>query len=215
MRWRFVFAFLFALPCFALDVVEEGNTHITKNLFFLLDTSGSMCNGKLQKAIDAVVAIATQETDDLNVAVATFGDGTTRWPGKPHTEPDNNPPEGWATLPSKETTDALAKWLGERRSSGGTPVVPALQAALSEKAPKNGALTVILVTDGKFDEQPEVVLSELARLQAMRKSKAVIVCYGINSRDDIDSLRLIAIQSKKDNLLGGYYAEDLESAEPH
>lgn len=210
MLHRILIAFLLACPVLALDVVVEPNARITKDLFFVLDKSCSM-SGRLNKAIDATLEIACQETDELNIAVLAFSQDTVRWPGKPKTEPDGGPPAGWATMPSKETRTALSDWLNALQSRGTTPVLPALQEALAATAPKNKKLTVILISDGGFAENEEVILAEMERLQLLRsqkkQEKAVIVCYGIDSRGDKDLMLEIAKHAKANELLGGYFVE--------
>lgn len=223
MKWRLVFALvcaLFAGRCLAFDTVIAPNTRITKNLFFLLDVSGSMYTSKLNKAIDAVLAIASQETDDLNIAVLTFQTNTVRWPGRPHTEQDGSPPEGWATMPSEENRKALAEWLGMIKSNGGTAIAPALRQALREKAPKDRPLTVILVSDGGFEESNDTIAAIIAEAQEARArdgNKAVLVLYGIDSREDIENDRMFKVAkiAEKDKTLGGYFVDSSAVTGPH
>lgn len=212
---------VFAGSALALEVVEEPNARITKDIFFVLDISGSMHRHKLAKAMQAISDIACQETDDLNIAACAFAGKVTRWDGVAEKDARRN---GWAKMPSKETKDNLETWLKDLNASGNTAVLPALREALAEVSPsKEKKMTVVLVTDGEFDEGADVVIAEISKLQAIRArpvggagagagldrgGKAVIVCYGIDSfGDDVDKLRLVAKAVKQDNMLGGYFAE--------
>lgn len=196
MRKLLLALVLCAPIAFGLETVIEPKERMTKNVLFLLDTSGSMDHGALTKAVNAVVTIATQSTDDLNVAVIAFDDGCTRWGGLPGTEPDGGPPKGWAAMPSQDGAKKLTDWLGEIPAGGGTNLHFAMREGLHVKQPRKGALTVVVVTDDKIDATQRSAMKSLVEgLQTHREKegmgKATLVGYRIGKGDTESALRII------------------------
>jgi Mg-chelatase subunit ChlD len=201
-------AFVLAFPVFAavqLELEVEPQSPITRRMLFVVDRSGSMHGDHFARALAAVREMFEHPTDDLEVGVIAFNDGTTRWPGRP--EPDRRPrpvPPGWASLPAEDVVADANRWLEELGAGGDTLIMPALRAALTE--PRN-ELSVILVTDGLFGrERTDDIMGLIATLQEERErqglDRAVIACYGLGPSQKV--LARIAEVG-----LGGYVREEV------
>lgn len=177
-------ALLTALPVWAgiqLHLEVEPATPLTRRLMFVVDRSGSMHGDHFDRALRAVREMFEHPTDDLEVAVLAFNDGTTRWPGRPELERRRPVPPGWASLPSEESVAAANRWLADLGAGGDTLIIPALSVALSEPRDE---LSVVLVTDGLFGrERTDDIMGLIAAKQEERErrglGRAVIACYGL------------------------------------
>lgn len=207
---RALLALILCAPlCFGLEQIIEPKERMTKNVLFLLDVSCSMGADDLTKAIGAVTQIATQNTDDLNVAVIAFEDDRTRWKGIPGTEPDGGPPEGWAAMPSQEGAKKLADWLDKLTGGGGTNLYDAMRDGMHVRQPRKGPLTVVVVTDDKIDAPQKAAMKGLVEgLQGYREKdglgKAILVGYRIGKGDTESALRIIVEVGP----VGGLFQED-------
>ncbi|RMG09418.1 MAG: VWA domain-containing protein [Planctomycetota bacterium] len=186
MEWAALLVLLFCS-----DVVEvvPAAERPSKHLLFLVDTSGSMEGDKFASACQAVVDIAAQPVDAMEIAILAFDDEVARWPGLPASggppprfqatvppralprAPARRVPPGWAALPSREAVRHASAWLARRPPEGGTRIIPALRAALAEPRKE---LTVVLVSDGQFyQERGEAILAALEEAQRAREAKGL------------------------------------------
>ena len=193
------------LACFPAIILAAGfvqvvtpEARLTRRIVFVVDTSGSMRGDKFGKACSAVLRVAEQPVDEVEIAVIAFNHDTRRWPGIP----EEGIPPGWAALPSLQATQAAAAFLAQRGAGGDTQVISALSQALAEPRDE---LSVVLVTDGLFvREKTEDVLKALEEGQKQRVKKnlkpAVLLVYGIGSEAEV--LRKLGKQGR-----GGYLRE--------
>lgn len=183
-------------------IAIEPKQKITSNIFFVIDCSGSMQGDRYSKAVDTLISIATQETDELNISALAFDQKQTRW----IYQYDGNTPNYWARLPDLDAIERLHAWLGTVCQNGNTTFIPAITTAFNE--PKRD-LTIIVISDGIFDEdQGEIVASVLA-LQENRRPRhgdAVFVGFGISPTLLFDDLRAI-VRNLPDSCNGGYFID--------
>lgn len=180
---KILLALLISAPlAYGLDTLIEPKAKITKNIFFVLDKSCSMSGDALTQGIRAVEDIALQSTDELNIAVVAFSTNKVRWPGVPHTEPDGGPPYGWAAMPSQDAGKNLMDWMNGIGPDGGTNFTPAFHEAMTATPPRKGGLTVVIISDGAFDD-PTNLKAKTEELQKSRidrgMEQAVLVGYKI------------------------------------
>jgi len=124
---------------------EQGQ--IKKNIIFVVDKSASMKPDQVADAIQAVVNIASQSLDELNVGVMAFGGNCERWKGVK----DEKLPEGWAALPSKEAVQAIKEWLETIEiENGSTHVAPAILKSMNASLAFKD-LTIIVISDLEFN----------------------------------------------------------------
>lgn len=169
----------------SLTTVVPPTARLTKRIVFLVDVSGSMAGLKFDRACGAVLEIAGQPVDELEIAVVAFDSTVSRWPGLPEpSDPERGikgVPRGWAALPSQLAMDESSRWLNGISPDGGTLVIPPLRAALAENRKE---LSVVLITDGQFyQERTDVILAAVEASQRQREEKglgrAVILAYGV------------------------------------
>lgn len=177
-----------------LVIAIEPQARITNKMLFLVDCSGSMTGEKLSRAIDQTIEIAGQETDDLQIACIAFDDGQRRWPG------------GWAKLPDPDVLVELRTWLNTTCRGGNTPIAQALIMAMQEPVRD---MTLIIVSDGFFDEETGALTDLFKGLQEARVTaglgKVVLVGVGISpsSNTNMDELRHLVSSAEEQN--GGYF----------
>lgn len=155
--------------------VVRPRARLTKRIVLVVDTSGSMQIGdRIARAVDVVLRVLTQPTDDLQVSIVAFSNTPSRWKGVA----EKGVPEGWARFPSVPAKRAALAWLRSFPADGLTCPGPALAAALSE--PRRH-VSVVLVSDGRFDEAP--VLKLLKAGQEWRRKRklgrAPVMAYGV------------------------------------
>ncbi len=176
---------LYFVMASSLITVVPPTTRLTKRIVFLVDVSGSMAGLKFDRACGAVLEIAGQPVDEMEMAVFAFDNTPTRWPGIP--EPRDleqgikGIPKGWAALPSQVAMNKSSRWLSGISPDGGTLVIPALLAALAEERKE---LSIVLITDGQFyQERTDTILAAVETAQRAREAKglgrAVILAYGV------------------------------------
>ena len=178
------------LACFPAILLSAGfltvvppEARLTRRILFVVDTSGSMRGDKFGQACSAVLKVAEQPVDEVEIAVLAFNHGTRRWTGVP----EKGIPPGWAALPSLHATQAAAGFLAQGGAGGDTQVISALREALAEKRDE---LSIVLVTDGLFvREKTEDVIQALKTGQEERvKNKlkpAVLLVYGIGGEMEV------------------------------
>lgn len=137
--------------------VVEPTAPMSNRILFVLDRSGSMAWGgnNLQTARDEIKKLIKQPLDDLWVGIIAFDHDPVRWAGIPE---EGVVPRGWAALPSAEADKQASEFLDSFAANGGTRVVPALTAAFSDSTKVKSHLTIVLVTDGAFDECTSILV---------------------------------------------------------
>ncbi|MDP6379812.1 MAG: VIT domain-containing protein, partial [Phycisphaerae bacterium] len=127
---------------------------ISRDVAFVLDTSGSMRGDKIQQAKDALkFCIGALAKDDrfaivqFSTMAQSFGDG---WTG--------------ATEKNKK---AARKWVGEFEAGGGTNIGEALELALDLPVDPDRPATIMFLTDGL----PTVGTTDIAPLNKLVKDK--------------------------------------------
>ena len=138
---------------------------VPRDLLVLLDTSGSMGGGPLDKAkqVVALMIDSLGETDRLELI--EFSDSPRRW----HDEPE---------LASPSTKQAAIKWVRSRQASGGTEMRQAVIESLATL--RIGAQRqVLLVTDGYVGGEQQILealhrkLPQSCRLHVLGVGSAV------------------------------------------
>lgn len=197
MTPRFFLAFLLLFFCSAggaqteLVPVIKPKARTTNRIIFVIDASGSMEGDPLASGIGWLHQISEQPTDDLRIGVVVFQGEPKRFV---FSAKDSH---GWLELPNPKQLEATSRKISSKGAGGQTNVVPALQMALQD--PEED-LTVILITDGVFNEQDKEVRVALAAAQKKRKTPAVVGCIGTGHHRQI--LKDIGKAGK-----GGYYAQ--------
>lgn len=163
----------------ALKTVVEPTKRLTSRIVLVVDVSGSMKGRRIEQALAAVHEVMNQPLDDLEIALIVFSEGMRRWPGYRGPE-DKDLPDGWGRLPSADTLREAQQWLGAQPSSGGTDPRAALASAVND--PRDD-LSVILITDGDFNEHSQLVVGLVQGAQKARGSiglaPAVVMVYGV------------------------------------
>ena len=195
---------LYLVMASSLVTVVSPTTRLTKRIVFLVDVSGSMAGLKFDRACGAVLEIAGQPVDEMEIAVFAFDNTPTRWPGIPEAKDLEKGikgiPKGWAALPSQEAINTSSHWLGGISPDGGTLVIPPLLAALAEERKE---LSIVLITDGQFyQERTDSILAAVEKAQKARVAKglgrAVILAYGVAGES-------IALQKLAEAGGGGFF----------
>jgi len=179
---------LILLLSLLVTVVPPSKPKAPSKMCFLVDKSGSMSAEKSGQALEMFLLLAMSGTDSAEMNVKVFNSYTYDWGYR------------WQALPSKDVVDRAHTFLTSAPALGSTKVLPALAQALAEK---KADLSIILITDGEFDELTEDILTLIKNGQKMRKEAglppAVIGCVGIGKTQQT-SLKKIATLGG-----GGYY----------
>ena len=178
------------LVCLALTPITPATARYPKNFIFLVDVSGSMEGPEIAKAISAFLLIARQPIDAGSFTIYTFAEVVAMWP------------EGWQKMPSEDAVRKAQKFLESIVPGNGTQVVPALREAFRGK---KKALSVVLITDGFFDEHDVRVAQHLKLAKTERAAlglpPVVLGAIGIHGEKTMNSLAAIAKAGG-----GGYYS---------
>jgi len=193
----------------ALVTVVEPRTRPSKHLFLLVDNSGSMAGKSWSVARGYASMIAGQGTDQASVAVLAFGEGAQRWTYKG---------AKWARLPDGHAVKAASSWLDKLPAFGSTYVLPGLTEALRENV---DPLTVVVVSDGLFTEDPAPLLVAVECLQRERGKRklgrASIVCLGLREGDNAYAVAAVSTSSPMGIMAqrygGGMYVRRVGSGE--
>jgi Mg-chelatase subunit ChlD len=165
---------------------------MTTNIAFIIDTSGSMdTGGRVGMALTFAWGILGRGGDQLQVALFSFKNTHTRWPGLTAAEKvaaksagsldepvGKGPLKGWVFFPGVPQLASAQKWLNERGTNGGTNPTSALIEALAEKVKH---LTIVLITDGEEFDIPafkKAVADGQAEREKKELGKATIFVIG-------------------------------------
>lgn len=167
-------------------VEVEPTTPLNRRILFVFDKSGSMSVNDLKEAINFVSMIVNQPIDGFEISIVVFANGKARWPGIP--DPEHNVPPNWAALPSAVAMDNIVAWLNDLEiSTSHTKVVPALIEAFAENRDE---LSVVVVSDGDFDESKELILQTIRQGQQTRQERglpsASIMTFCVENHPDDD-----------------------------
>lgn len=163
----------------AQDEERVGKSRSCNRVIIVIDTSGSMDNGKLQAATKAALSVAIQPTDDLEIGVITF-QSEAEW----LTHDTKNGSSKWFKLPSVHVLAALKKKLLALTSDGSTYPETALI-----KAYATPTQAIVMITDGDFYLSPNIV-SNVKRYRKALADRNIFV----------PPLIIMAIQSTKNDL---------------
>lgn len=133
-----------------LEMVIPGAEPPTKNIMFVVDTSGSMVGQKVMDAINSTIEVASAPVDDLQIAIITFGTGVRRWPGTRDVNPDNGEiisRDGWSLMPSQPNLDAAYAWMLANTDGENSNANLAMQQAFIA-CEDIDPVSILLVTDG-------------------------------------------------------------------
>jgi len=207
----------FLITANATDIAVKPQGRITKNIRFVVDVSGSMSSQRIDAAIANMLSIAEQPIDEMQVALITFDQEHSVWPGHPHGGYKPVPP-GWAQLPDLDITGPngeLSTFIHDHIRDGNTFPQSAIHAAIDDRRD----LTVVLITDGELgqsnlgipgphNEPPADPLSEISALQAARLNQnlapALIILYSVIEKSKQD-INVDTWMTRKATALGGGY----------
>jgi Ca-activated chloride channel family protein len=175
----------------ALETAAE--TVRPKELLFLLDTSGSMHGEKIAKATHALGTCLERTAPADRFNLARFSHDFELL----HAEP----------VPGTAEAVAAARlWLERQRTGGNTRLSPALEATLEQAHDATLHRLVVIVSDGKLGDAPEVQ----ALLQA-RLGEARLFLVGIG--DDVNEPEILRLaQLGRGTAVFARAAEQLEAA---
>ncbi len=159
-----------------LVCVHPRRAQVHKRLVMVVDCSGSM-SPHFADAMQAVMEIAGQPTDDMEIAIYAFGTYWARWPTK-----------GYQKLPDAKALAAADVWLRTAEVGGDTFVQAPLSTALREPGPR----TVVLVSDGKFHNVSDETLRKIV-------GKDPLLCFGVGNPKYQDTLDMLGKTG------GGFY----------
>jgi len=196
-------------PKHKLEWIIKGECPPTKNIMFLVDTSGSMEGVKIQSAIEMAMQIAETPVDDLQIAIVSFDSHYSRWLGTVDIDSRTKKPisrRGWSLMPSKINLDKAFKWLQSNIRNGDTDIVPALGHAFKSSM-KIDDISIIIISDCEFYyiqdhgrrfrcpfDRIEATIREYQNVRKKAKLKpATIGIFGIdvNTADNFDVKNLV------------------------
>lgn len=158
---------------FLETLIEAKIPVANKNLFFIVDTSGSMNGEKVMKAIATVIELCSAPVDDFQVAAISFGTESRLWEGTedidPRTKKDVTLP-GWSLMPSQDNLKSLEKWLEENKEGTGTNVIPAILKAFEESMNIKD-ISIVIISDCDFDsgQSNGAIISTIQEQQSLRQ----------------------------------------------
>ncbi|HQE92827.1 MAG TPA: VIT domain-containing protein [Anaerolineae bacterium] len=131
-------------------LATEGQRILPKDIFLVLDTSGSMEGDKLKQAQDALVYVLEHLNPEDRFNVIAFSSGVRMYA---------------TTLQAGQEADAASDWVYRLEALGGTNIYLALSAALAQ-ANATRPTVIIFLTDGLATEgivEAQTLLSTLAQ----------------------------------------------------
>ena len=170
-------------------VVVKPKARSPKNVIYLIDASGSMVTrvetmvvkgelkqycfrdrSKTKTAISAFRVFAAQGLDDGKLLACTFGNELRTWK------------RGWVGLPNKTAIDDIAIWASKQaKHDYVTRLAQPLDRAMKAK-PRE--LMVVIVSDGRFYERDDAILTVLKRANLTRtfggRPACMVSCVGVD-----------------------------------
>lgn len=139
-----------------------------KEVLFVLDTSGSMGNGKLDEARMALNGILGTLSPSTRYNIAEFDVRFSMMQPEP-------------VLVSELPIHQAGTWLAKQRPAGGTMLAPALKETLRQPLGTERHRMVIIITDGNISNEKEV----LALLEAeLGEARLFVVGIGEDVREE-------------------------------
>jgi hypothetical protein len=142
-------------------------------------------------AITFAESLISTPTDEMMIALLSFKEDHTRWPGMTPAEiaaaraagtyeerQGDPPPTGWTYFPGTPQLASAQAWLNSRGANGGTNPVSAITEALAENVQD---LSIVLITDGEdFDADAfkKAIADGQAARVAAKLGRAVIFVIG-------------------------------------
>ncbi|MCO4746494.1 MAG: VWA domain-containing protein [Proteobacteria bacterium] len=117
---------------------------LPRDAVFIVDVSGSMGGQKIEAARRALVAALHGLMPGDRFQLIAFSSGMTAFRA------------GWTEL-TDQTLAAGDRWIASLRASGGTVMLPPIQAALDGATPPGRLRTVLFITDGQAGNEAELV----------------------------------------------------------
>jgi Ca-activated chloride channel family protein len=176
------------------DVVRQ-QAIVAKDVFFVLDTSGSMRGEKLTQAKEAAKYVLDNLNPDDRFNIIAFSSGTNAYAS--------------AARPAREVDEARS-FIENLRASGGTNIDRALQETLSQTR-RDRPQVIIFLTDGLATEGERATEKIIARVDERARDNVRIFAFGVGY--DVNTLLL-------DTVTQGHHgtsayvrpAEDIEQA---
>lgn len=127
--------------------------HIKRNVHIIVDMSGSMSPAQINEAVAQALAIASQPSDDFNVAITAFAKNWIRM-ATIDEECDVGP--NWMAMPSADNVAKIQEWFGRINTPEGdisidiinTFIREPLVTALTEEVED---LSIIVISDCHFN----------------------------------------------------------------
>ena len=173
------------------EMIVAPKAMTTNRMVIIVDKSDSMDNGRLVRAISAVLLILQPHgIDEQQLKLITFNDNYNVWPGFTDPEVRKNPvewkrriahaPADWTLLPDERARGLLTGWLFSQDSTGGTTPHEAVQYAVRQ--PRDH-ITIVLISDGEFNQSRSV--QALKAGQKWREQQgltpAILGTYGVGN----------------------------------
>jgi len=176
------------------DVVQRQEI-VAKDVFFVLDTSGSMRGEKLDQAKDAAKYVLDNLNPDDRFNIIAFSSGTNAYAS--------------GARPVREAAEARS-FVENLRASGGTNIDRALQEALSQTQ-RDRPQVVIFLTDGLATEGEKATEKIIARVRERAHDDVRIFAFGVGY--DVNTL-LLDTMAQAHHGASAYVrpAEDIEQA---
>jgi hypothetical protein len=143
-----LFTVFFLLPCFAgtqgqtFDDIPPKKGDITKNIHVIFDKSGSMSVSDFRRGYKEVEMLAMQGTDEYNLALTVFANGSSRLKVK---DPDCKLKPNWMSMPSAIHAQRLVPWIQKSGVDDSETILLPVIKKVFEENKKN--VTIIVISD--------------------------------------------------------------------
>ena len=156
--------------------VEAEKKRTPRDMVFVLDTSSSMSEIKMQQAKKALKYCLSQLKDDDRFGLMKFSTGVVKF-------------RDGLVAGDKDFTTLASKWVDELRTSGGTAIWPALEEAMAMRSKdESRPFTIVFFTDGQptVDEtNPDKIIKNVA---GKNTGNTRIFTFGVG--DDVNASML-------------------------
>ncbi len=162
----------FFLMLVAPKVETDPSEVVAKDVFLILDTSGSMEGEKIQQARQALVYVLEHLNQQDRFFITDFSTGVRHYASAPQ--------------PADERAEAIG-WVRGLQAGGGTDINRALLETLAEVDPERPSI-LIFVTDGQPTEgevDPERILANFAQ---QTRTNVRLFTFGVG--DDVNTILL-------------------------